>query len=954
MSQDQFRKMKNLFYQLQLVVLLFAPISNGFCEQNIRIQEKFNTDWRFQKGELSGAEKPDYDDSMWREVRLPHDWSIEDFIPDALPEELPELSVVKGEWYFKKGDAAKYSFADCDHQDWQRVHLPATWEEHSDYEGIKIYGWYRKEIEIPDPLKVTPFYLLLGKISDVDETYLNGRLIGRSGSVEPVYDSAHFVSRRYKVTPDMLEEKNILAVRVFDGWNEGGIVGENEPIRWGGPFYSLAEGGTAAAFTVGGTAWYRKSFELSESHKGKQVTLTFEGVYMNSDVWINGHHLGNHPFGYTQFSYDLTPYLNPVGDENVVAVEVKNLGRNCRWYSGSGIYRDVWITVTNEIHFSENGIKITPENISRSGAVVNVEASIEGGGHQNLIVKHRILNDRMEVIASKEIGYEADETSDASQSKINVANPMLWDLDDPHLYVLESSIYLGDELIERVKNSFGIRKIEFDPQRGFLLNDKVTLLRGGCMHHDNGPLGAVSNPRAEERRVELMKANGFNAIRTAHNPPSIAFLDACDRVGMLVIDEAFDAWIYGGIPDDYSNYFNEWWERDLESMIMRDWNHPSIVMWSIGNEIHKKTHPEVINACRLLTEKVKRLDQSRPVTAGVNNWPGEDWNEVKENYMAPLDVLGYNYMPERYEADFDKNPDKLIYGSESFPSKIFEYWMPVRDLPYVIGDFAWTGYDYLGEVSIGWNGNAYPWTLAYCGDIDICGFKRPQSYYREVLWKTGKKVAIVVHHPEHSFDAPPDLPWAYEDVHRSWTWDAHRDKELRVDVYSSCEEVELFQDGESLGRKENSRETEYITSWQVDYEPGELKAVGYTDGLPIESDVLKSAGKPVAIKLSADRSTIKADGEDLSFVTVELVDARGIRHPFAEEEVHFEIEGEGIILALASANPMSTESFQQYKRSSFEGRLIAIIQSTEMPGKIVLKAKAEGLTPTSIEITSEW
>ena len=938
--------LKTLLPHLILSCLCCAGSKEGVG----RFHEKFDGGWKFYKGELTGAEDPSFNDSDWRTLQLPHDWSIEDFTPDSLPEELAELSVVKGQWHFKKGDDGAYADADYDHGDWQVVRLPAAWEDHSNYQGIKIYGWYRREIAIPEKLRSAPFYLLLGRIGDVDETYLNGRLIGKSGSAEPIFDAVPYLSRRYKVTPNMLGDRNVVAVRVYNGWNEGGIIAENEPVRWSGPFYSLAAGGTSTAFTVGGTGWYRKAFTVPDSWEGKHVRLTFEGVYMDADVWVNGHHLGNHPYGYTEFSYDLTQYLRPIGEENLVAVEVKNRGRNTRWYSGSGIYRSIWLTAVERTHVAEYGIKITPEDISSAAATVRVETTVQNASRQELRLVHEILSAHGDVVAADAQIVESARSQ--ARSEVHVSRPTLWDLENPYLYTLRSSIFLENRLVDRVENRFGIRSIVFDPEKGFLLNGRPTLLRGGCVHHDNGILGAVAYERAEERRVELLKANGFNAIRTAHNPPSTAFLDACDRVGMLVIDEAFDAWIIGGRPQDYSVHFNDWWERDLESLVKRDWNHPSVIMWSIGNEIHGKTKPEVVEASRLLAQKVKELDSSRPVTAGVNIWPGEDWEEVKANYMAPLDVAGYNYMWERYAEDFEQYRQRVIYGSESFPSQMFDYWMPVREYPFVIGDFVWTGFDYLGEVSIGWNGNGYPWTVAYCGDLDICGFKRAQSYYREVLWGTGKKVAIVVHHPEHSFDEAPDLPWAYEDVHRSWTWENCQGEELEVDVYSSCDEVELFLNGESLGRQSNSRDNKYIATWKVHFAPGELKAIGYSDGAAVEADALKSAGDPAALKLTADRIGVQANGADLSFLTVELVDENGIRHPFAQREIHFEISGPGEVIAVGSANPMSVESFQRMSRKSFEGRMIAIVRSTDEAGEIQVTAKTEGMEAATIRLVA--
>jgi beta-galactosidase len=413
-------------------------------------------------------------------------------------------------------------------------------------------------------------------------------------------------------------------------------------------------------------------------------------------------------------------------------------------------------------------------------------------------------------------------------------------------------------------------------------------LKGGCLHHDNGPLGARAYDRAEERRVELLKASGYNALRTAHNPPSPAFLEACDRLGMMVIDEAFDMWREPKNPHDYHLYFDDWWQRDVESMIERDRNHPSIIMWSIGNEIPNRHKPEVAKVAKEVGDYVRKLEPTRPVTSAVN-----DLREDKDPYFATLDVAGYNYAAggdylkkSLYEFDHERVPNRIMYGSESYPLEAFDAWMNVRDQPYVIGDFVWTAFDYLGEASIGWRGywqeqNFYPWNLAYCGDIDVCGWKRPQSYYRDALWKSDQ-VSVFVRPPRPSFainaKRQPWSKWHWFDVVANWNWPGHEKNPLQVDVYSSCEEVELFLNDRSLGKKATNRSTAFIATWTLPYESGVLKAIGSSGGRQVSSSELKTAGPPTRIKMTPDRSRITADNQDLSYITVELVDARNSRY----------------------------------------------------------------------------
>jgi beta-galactosidase len=529
------------------------------------------------------------------------------------------------------------------------------------------------------------------------------------------------------------------------------------------------------------------------------------------------------------------------------------------------------------------------------------------------------------------------------------------------LYTAVSEVYRAALLSDRVETKFGIRTLVFDVAQGFLLNGQPLKLKGGCLHHDNGPLGARAFDRAEERRVELLKASGYNALRLAHNPPSPAFLEACDRIGMMVIDEAFDMWREGKNPHDYHLFFNEWWQRDIESMVARDRNHPAVIMWSIGNEIPNRHKPEVVKLAQELANYVRKLEPTRPVTSAVN-----DLREDKDPYFATLDVAGYNYAAgvdhqksSLYEFDHKRVPNRIMFGSESYPLAAFESWMNVLDHPYVIGDFVWTAFDYLGEASIGWRGywqeqNFYPWNLAYCGDIDSCGWKRPQSYYRDTLWKNDQ-VSLFVRPPQPSFPLNPKRQswskWHWFDDAASWNWQGHENKPLEVNAYASCEEVELFLNGNSLGKKPTNRSTAYTATWTVAYQSGVLKAIGYRAGKQVNSAELKSAGPAVLIKLTADRTSVGADGQDLSYVTVELLDERGVRNPVAENLISFAVAGPGSIVAVANANPVSTESYQQPQRKAWQGRCLLILKSGKQPGEITLTASAKGLRSAKVVIT---
>lgn len=482
---------------------------------------------------------------------------------------------------------------------------------------------------------------------------------------------------------------------------EGAVWGSTVLPTRVGPFDSeLSPGGRDTGWFVGGTGWYRKRFSAAGVPAGGQVEIVFDGVYMNSDVWLNGNLLGNHPYGYTSFAYDLTPHLRRDG-ENVLAVRVRNEGKTSRWYSGSGIYRHVHVNVTGGVRLPLWGVYVTTPDVSQGSATVKVAVNVENRSNasQNVTVRVRLVDSAGGAAGSHDAAQSVASGGIARvEQTFTVSGPKLWSLATPVLYRAEVELLAGGQTIDHTAAPFGIRKVEVDSERGLRINGEALKLKGGCMHHDNGLLGSAVIDRAEERRVELMKAAGFNAIRTSHNPPSPAFLNACDRLGMVVMDEAFDCWERQKNPQDYHLYFDEWWQRDIDSMTMRDRNHPSVIFWSIGNEIPERAEPAGVDIARKITEHIKTVDATRPITAAINGGGGGANLDPAFQY---LDVSGCNYMWSSYEADHERQPKRVIVGTESFPMQAFANWQQVEKHPYVIGDFVWTGMDYLGESSIG-------------------------------------------------------------------------------------------------------------------------------------------------------------------------------------------------------------------------------------------------------------
>ena len=727
-----------------------------------------------------------------------------------------------------------------------------------------------------------------------------------------------------------------------------------------------APSGVSNGFFQMGRGFYRTTLTVPEEWRGKQVMVEFEGVYMNAEVWLNENLVARHPYGYTSFMVDVTPYLK-FGAENVLRVTVDNAAQtNSRWYSGSGIYRPVWLYVTEQIHIDHWGVSVTTPEITAKAATVRVKTEVvnQTGEVQSVSVHSAIyapdnsLHTHMEARGAIAAGAKM-----AFSRDLIVQDPQLWSPAAPRLYRVETRVKIGDNTVDTQTTLFGIRTISFDARRGFLLNGQPLKLKGGCVHHDNGILGAASYSRAEERKVAIHKASGYNAIRTAHNPPSPAFLEACDRLGMLVMDEAFDCWKQGKNPYDYHTAFEDWWQRDLESMIRRDRNHPSIILWSIGNEVGERDGRSGGAAVALmLAEEVRRLDYTRPVTSAICGvWDkNHAWADT-DAVFAALDVGGYNYQWKQYVPDHERYPERVMVGCESTAMEAFESWNSVLDLDYVIGDFVWTSLDYLGESGIGrvtfdpstskGLGN-YPWHQANCGDLDLCGYKRPQSYYRDILWGTGNPLYIAVHTPLPAEKTPVLTYWGWPDVHPSWTWAGCEGQVLKVDVYSACEQVELLLNGQSLGRKPATKAERHMAAFEVPYTPGELKAVGYTNNNKSTELVLCTVDTPTGIRLTPELTRLKAS-DDLCYVQVEIVDENGRIHPAADRPVFFSVKGPGSLIALGSADPLSSEPYQGHSRTTFAGRCLVVVKTNGQPGNILLRVQADGLDGAEVRLTSE-
>jgi beta-galactosidase len=726
----------------------------------------------------------------------------------------------------------------------------------------------------------------------------------------------------------------------------------------------------AGGYLPAGVGWYRRAFITPDAWNGKRVTIEFEGVYMNADVWLNGQHLGFHPYGYTGFRYDVTSQLKP-GAVNTLAVKVDNSKqRNSRWYSGSGIYRHVWLTVTDPVHLAPWGVFVTTPDANAAKAWVQVQTRIQNDSdaERTCTLRTTLLdpNGSSAGVAKTETSVPAHDEK-VITTAISVASPKLWSPDAPSLYRAVSAIHAGDKAVDEVRTTFGIRTLRISAEKGFELNGQTLKLCGGCVHHDNGCLGAAAFDRAEERRVELLKAAGFNAIRTSHNPPSTAFLDACDRLGMIVMDEAFDAWAKTKNKFDYGISFKEWWPSDIEAMVLRDRNHPSVVFWSLGNEIPERASPDGTRTSKMLADYVRSLDGTRFITSALNG--ARKWSDLDPTF-ATLDVAGYNYAMANTAADHERVPSRVIVCTESFPKAAFESWTYCHDKSYVIGDFVWTALDYIGEAAIGryaystdtnagnrsFGGGTkqlYPWHNAWCGDLDLMGGRKAISHYRNVIWDRGEKLYVGVREPQtESRTIRLGNDWSVWPTWESWTWPGFEGKSLDVEVYSSSDKVQLYLNDKLIGEKPTTRAESFTATFSVPYAPGKLRAVVVQGDKKIAENILTTAGDAARIRLVPDRAAVSAGGQDLSFVTVEVTDKAGQLQPNAEHPIHFSVTGAGVIAGVDNGSDRSEERYQADQRKALHGRALVVIRSQQQPGQIKLTAASPGLESATVTIQS--
>jgi beta-galactosidase len=761
--------------------------------------------------------------------------------------------------------------------------------------------------------------------------------------------------------------------------------------------------GAHTGYFPGGAFTYTKTFDVPDDYRDKTVTLELEGVYRDAVVYINGDFAAQRPSGYAGFAVTMGSYLR-YGESNTITVEART-HRDSRWYSGAGIYRTTNLIVADPVHVALDGVRVTTPDIDPPRAVVAVATTLENETRhtRTVRVETQILDAGGTLVAAGSAPVTLlPMTSAVTRVRLTVSRPDLWSPDSPVLYHLHTTVLDGDEALDEEHSRFGIRRLQLDPQHGLRINGETIKLRGACIHHDNGPLGAAAIPRAEERRIEILKRAGFNAIRSAHNPVSRAILDACDKLGVLVMDELTDVWTKSKTPFDYSLAFLEWWERDVESMIAKDFNHPSVIMYSIGNEIFDVGTPLGSAWGRRLAEKVRLLDGTRFVTNALNGLiatmdrPGElagstasdersDVNSmiaamgdvmnrlntsdlvtsVTEESASVLDVVGFNYADTRYEPDAVRFPNRIIVGSETFPGHIDELWRLVTSNPRVVGDFTWTGWDYLGEAGIGrveytdaegytatGISAPYPHLLAGAGDIDITGHRRPMSYYRETVYGLRREPYLAVHRPQHHGRPTAQTPWSWTDSVSSWSWNVPAGSPITVDVYSDAEEIELLLNGASVGIAKVGSRKPFLTRFETSYEPGQLVAVARTDGQEHACSTLTTATGPLHLHAISDRTTIRADDTDLAYIEIALRDPDGNLATDDNRRLTVAIEGPGTLAGLGTARPDTEESFGASECTTYDGRALAIIRPLQQ-GDLRIIVGADGCDSTTVKVLAE-
>ena len=806
------------------------------------------------------------------------------------------------------------------------------------------------------------------------------------------------------MTKDLTEYRQPTRVSFNSGWSVRPKIGFFSELRPGqAPPESIclphdalvgsaripSDNGSNTGYVPGGAFAYSKEFDVPSEWSGQHVAVDFEGVYRDAMVFVNDDFVAQRPYGYSGFRVDMTPHLRH-GERNVIRVEAR-AHEDSRWYSGVGIYRDVWLTVAGDVHLDYAGVQITTPDLDADLGVAAIATTLRNSGARPRTVRVRvdILDQEQALVAQTEAPVTVLPAEPAVlRQRLTIKNPQLWDVNDPNLYTAVTRVFDGGDELELSTTAFGFRTLQLDTAHGLRLNGRTVKLRGACIHHDNGPLGAATIRRAEERRVELLKKAGFNAIRSSHNPLSPAMLDACDRHGLLVIDEAFDVWTESKSSFDYSLRFADWWERDVEAMVLKDANHPSVIMYSIGNEI-----PETGNSLgavwgRRIVEKIRQLDPARFTTNGMNpmvsvihrlaeagrnmeggvnsamNQMGDLMKDIAtsdlvtnstEESFAVVDVAGLNYGESRYELDRKLFPNRLIVGTETFPAKISENWVAIEQNSHLIGDFTWTGWDYLGEAGIGRVnyadegpqsfGAPFPWRTAWCGDIDVTGHRRPVSYFREIVFGLRAEPYIAVHPPENFTREARPTQWSFSDAVATWDWDVAEGTPMRIEVYSAAPEVELQINGKSAGVRPAGPANGFKAIFETEFAAGEVTAIARNaDGSEARWSLTTPEGLPT-LRVRTDRTIIDASDGDLAFVDVSLEDDAGRVFRQGAEPFSVVVEGDGVLQGVGNGNPQSQDSFRSGVGNTYEGRALAIVRPTGA-GEITVTVKGANQTAT--------
>lgn len=760
------------------------------------------------------------------------------------------------------------------------------------------------------------------------------------------------------------QNKSLSNKELFDsGWQftrDGKTTTVDLPHDWDifdAPNPETGATGTGGGWFQGGKGEYRKSFNTPA---GEVVKLHFEGVYQRAEVFVNGQKAGQHGYGYTPFTVDITPYLYKDKRPNELLVTVDNsLQPNCRWYSGSGIYRHVWLETMPALHIAQNGVFVTTPEVKADKATVNVEVTVENESDNERAATVVIHGTQLKTSLSEVLPVKVPAHSTKSvAATFTVQNPELWSTDNPNLYkaTVELKEMMKDVAIDRQTAKYGIRSFSFDAEKGFVLNGKPVLLNGACVHHDDGVLGARAFDAAEIRKVRLMKEAGFNLIRTSHNPTTRAFLDACDSLGMLVIGEAFDGWRSAKLKYDYSTLIDSCYREDVHAMVLRDRNHPCIISWSLGNEVIERKELRVVHTARLLKNAVLEIDNTRPITEALCAWD-RDW-EIYDPHFDVLDVAGYNYMIFKHTSDHQRNPKRVMWQTESYPRDAFRNWATVNDNSYVVGDMVWTGLDYLGESGIGRYyyegerpGESYApggqpdWHGACCGDVDITGWRRPISHYRDMLWNENTPLYMAVKEPDGYRGKIHETQWSVWPTWESWNWPGWEGKPIEVEVYTKQPEVKLYLNDKLVETKAVSRETQFKAVFKLPYETGELRAEAGG-----KSVTLATAGEPARLRLTADTPSLRgraevgpiitADGQDLAYITVEVVDKDGRVCPDAAIPCEAIVKGQGQLLAFASADLKDREPKTTSRATTWKGRALLVVRSNKSKGNVQVSIKS--------------